>query len=351
MKPFIMKKFNIHSVQKNENLKSIAALYGMETDALKLFHNNHCPVKDMILIDLTRQKEIFIPRTAVADKNELVKFGRGNRLVFKPENSFCKYGVVITLETGNHPNELKYETSVRWLKYENRLHFFEISRTSDLYLNQEEVNEIADMLAYKTSKVLYPLQVSVDEYGEFNAVENAASFKERWDKVREEVYKEFDGEVVDEYCRKIEEIIYEEDVINLYLKNDYFLRTIFFGIYQSFGESCQLEIEKSFPIINNPIEPKYKIHLETDPVKDEYDLVNIAGEGKLNDERSVSDLINEYPFSMIITDDPVINEEGYFRIQYYLNGETLLPESLYLECSIILLEEKKISVVVTAITE
>ncbi len=351
MKPFIMKKFNIHSVQKNENLKSIAALYGIEADALKLFHNNLCEVKDMILIDVTRQAELFIPRTAVADKNKLVKFGRGNRLIFQPENSFCKYGVVISFETGNHKNELKYETSVRWLKYENKLHFFEIDRISNLYLNQEEVNEIADTLAYKTSKVLYPLQVSVDESGMFNQVENTESFKGRWNHVREEVYKEFEGEIVDEYCRKIEEIIYEEDAINLYLKNDYFLRTIFFGIYQSFGNTFQIEIEKSFPIISNPVEPIYKAHIETDPVKDEYDLVHIAGEGKLNDERSVYDLINGYPFSMVITDNPVMNEDGNFRIEYYLNGETLFPESLYLECSIMVEEEKKISVVVAAITE
>lgn len=346
-----MKKFNIHSVQKNENLKSIAALYGIEKDALKLFHNNHCQVKEMILIDLTRQTELFIPRTAVADKNKLVKFGRGNSLVFQPEQSFCKYGVVITFENGNHKNELKYNTSVRWLKYENKRHFFEINRTSNLYLNQEEVNEIADMLAYKTSKVLYPLQVSTDECGKFREVENISSFKERWDYVKEEVYKEFEGEIVDEYCRKIEEIIYEEDALNLYLKNDYFLRTLFFGIYQSFGQNYQLESEESFPVISNPIEPTYKIHIEVDPVKDEYDLVNIVGEGKLNEERTISDFISGYPFSMIIADDPIMNEDGNMRIQYYLNGETLLPESLYLECSIMLQEEKKISVGITTITE
>ncbi|WP_160136558.1 hypothetical protein [Chryseobacterium sp. c4a] len=346
-----MKKFNIHSVQKNEKLKSIAALYDMDADALKLFHNNHCEVKDMILIDLTRQEELFIPRTAVADKNKLVRFGRGNRLIFQPEHSFCKYGVTINFETGEHKNELKYNASVRWLKYENKQHFFEINRTSNLYLNQEEVNEIADMLAYKTSKVLYPLQVSVDERGKFNQVENVSCFKERWESVKEEVYQEFEGEIVDEYCLRIEKIIEEGDAVDLYLKNDYFLRTLFLGIYQSFGENYQLELEENFPVVSNPIEPNYKIHIETDPIKDEYDLINIAGKGRLYDERSISDFINEYPFSMIITDDPTMNEEGNFRIQYYLNGETLLPESLYLECSMMLEEEKKISVVVSTIAE
>ena len=346
-----MQKFNTHIIQKNETLKSIAILYGLDADTLKLFHNNHCQVKDMILIELTGQKELYIPRIAVADQNKKVQFGRGNSIVFRPERSFSKYGVIVNLETGNNKNELKYETSVRWLKNENNLHFFEIDRTSNLYLNEEEINEIADTLAYKTSKVLYPLQISVDEHGKFRQVENLSIFKERWTTVKEEVYKEFEGDVVDKYCEKIENIIYEPEAISFYLKNDYFIRTLFFGIYQSFGQRFKIEGEESFPVVDNPIEPKYKIHVEVDPVKDEYDLVNISGEGKLNDERKVYDFINESPFSMTIQDHPVMNDNGNFRIQYYLNGETLLPETLYLECSIMLEEEKKISVVITAISE
>ncbi|RXM39559.1 hypothetical protein BOQ62_10295 [Chryseobacterium sp. CH21] len=113
-----MQKYNIHTVQKEETLKSIAALYGLDKDALKHFHNNHCAVKDMILINLNGQKELFVPRTAVADKNSLVKFGKGNRLTLQPENALRKYSVVITIEKGEVRNELKYETSVRWLKTE-----------------------------------------------------------------------------------------------------------------------------------------------------------------------------------------------------------------------------------------
>ncbi|MBB6370817.1 hypothetical protein [Chryseobacterium shigense] len=346
-----MQKYNIHTVQKGESLKSISSLYNLDAGALKLFHNNHCNVKDMILIELTGQKELFLPRTAVTDKNRLVKFGRANSLVFQPGNLFMKYGVIVTIENNDRKNELKYETSVRWLKTENRLHFFEIDRISNLYLNEEEVNEIADLLAYKTSKVLYPLQISVDEKGKFNDVENLSVFKERWSSVKEEVYKEFDGETVDEYCLKIERIIEEPDAMNLYLKNDYFIRTLFFGMYQSFGQDFRTGTEVSFPIVNNPVEPKYEIKLEIDPLKDEYNLVHIEGEGTLNDERSVYDFMNKAPFSMIIEDHPVMNHEGNFRISYYLNGETLLSESLYLECDIQLEKKKKISVMIAGLAD
>lgn len=346
-----MQKFNKHIIQKNETLKSVSALYGLSADALKFFHNNHCDVQDMILIEITRQIELFIPRAAVTDKSRLVNFNRGNSIAFQPENSFLKYGVVINIENGNRKNELKYETSVRWLKTENKLHFFEIDRISNLYLNEEEVNEIADLLAYKTSKVLYPLQVSVDKQGKFNDIENVSVFKERWTAVKEEVYKEFDGETVDRYCEKIEKVIFEPDAISLYLKNDYFIRTLFFGIYQSFGQNFNIKGNESFPIVNNPIEPKYQIELEIDPLKDEYDLINIEGNGRLNDERNVYDFINGVPFSLIIEDNPIMNHEGSFRLAYYLNGETLLSESLYLECDIDLMEKKKISVSIATLAD
>ena len=55
----------------------------------------------MILINLNGQKELFLPRTAVADKNILVKFGRGNSLTLQPETSVRRYSVVITIEKEN----------------------------------------------------------------------------------------------------------------------------------------------------------------------------------------------------------------------------------------------------------
>lgn len=346
-----MQKYNIHTVQKDETLKSIASLYGLDKDVLKLFHNNHCDVKDMILINLNGQKELFVPRTAVADKTLLVKFGRGNSLILQPENSVRKYSVVITIEKGDVQSELKYEISVRWLKTEKGHHFFEIDRTSNLYLNEEEVNEIADLLAYRTSKVLYPLQISTDEHGKFEAVENADVFSKRWPAVKEELYKEFEGETVDEYCGKIEKVISQPEAISLYLKNDYLIRALFFGIYQSFGKEYRTEMTATFPVVDNPIEPRYQLILETDPLKGETGSIKVEGSGTLYEERNVDDFIRRSPFSLIIEDDSVMNEEGTFRIISYLKEETSLPESLYLECSIMLQEEKKISVSVSGIDE
>ncbi|MCX8533900.1 LysM peptidoglycan-binding domain-containing protein [Chryseobacterium luquanense] len=346
-----MQKFNKHIIQSGETLKSIANLYGISESSLKLFHNNHCKIEDQVLIQLNKQKELFLPRTAVSDKNKLVKFGHGNRLLFQPENSSLKYSTMITIEKNGQKNELRYDSSVRWIKSENGFHFFEIDRISDLFINEEQVNEIADLLAYKTSKVLFPMQISVDQQGKFNNVESTDLFKERWKNIKDEIYKEFEGDIVDEYCQKIEKVLEQPNSLFIFIKNDYFIRTLFFGIYKKFNQDYQTEMTETFPVVNNAIEPSYKIEVEIDPLKDEDDLINIAGTGKLYDERSRYDFSNGAPFSLIIEDNPVMNDDGNFRLKYYLNGETQLSESLYLECDINLESRKKVSVVVTILTD
>ncbi|RXM39561.1 hypothetical protein BOQ62_10305 [Chryseobacterium sp. CH21] len=126
---------------------------------------------------------------------------------------------------------------------------------------------------------------------------------------------------------------------------------MFFGIYQSFGKEYKTEITATFPVVDNAIEPRYKLTLEIDPLKEETGLITIEGSGTLYEERDTDDFIRKSPFSLIIEDNPVMNEEGNFRIISYLKRETSLPESLYLECSIMLQEEKKISVSVSGIDE
>jgi len=46
-----------------------------------------------------------------------------------------------------------------------------------------------------------------------------------------------------------------------------------------------------------------------------------------------------------------MNDNGEFRVRYYLDEKTIFPESMYLESSILLRQEKKISVSIAALPE
>lgn len=345
-----MQTFNKHIIQEGEKLADIEELYNIPKHDIVIFHNKHTRFENHIFLDISHQKELALPRNAVLNKNKLVQFSSGNTLGFRPKNSFYKYGIVINIENGEKHNELKYEASVRWIKTESNLQYFEVDRISKIYLNQEEVNEIADLLAYKSSKVLFPLQISVDKTGKYFAVENFEVFQKRWNGVKEEIYKEFEGELVDNYLHKMEEIVVNQpELITMLLEKDYFLRTLFFGVNVDYGKTYECKIENTFPVVGNVMEPNFSLTLEIDPVLDDYGLINIEGSGTLNDERSKEDIINGSPFSFIIEEKPVMNEEGKIRLQYYLNSKTGMPESVYLESSIMLAEQRKISVSVSKI--
>ena len=342
---------NKHIIKLGEKLADIERIYGLSKNDIVLFHNNNTEQNNHILFDITNQKELIIPRKAVEDKTKLVKFSGENAFVFLPQNSNYQYGVSVRIENGDRQNELKYEVSVKWLKFENKLHYFEVDRTSKIFINEEEVNEIADLLAYKTSKVLYPLQISIDENGKFYAVENTEVFKDRLNGVKDDVYNEFEGEIVDEYLLKIEEVINNPEILTLLLRNDFFLRTLFFGVYRKFGKNYETIFQDGFPIVENAVEPNYEIKLEIDPVLDDYDLVYIEGNGLLRDERTRSDFLSQSPFSFIIEDNAKYNDEGRIRLSYYMNSKTGLSEAIYLECSLQLEHEKKISVSIVNLKE
>ncbi len=336
-----MQTYNLHTIQSKETVTSIAKLYDMKKEDLIFFHNNHCLAKDTILIEITTQKELYIPRTAVVEKQKLVNF-KNYSLIFNPTDFQQNYGVRIEIEKENTVQELKYETSVKWIKTEDDLHYFEIDRLTTIFLNEEEVNNIADLLAYKTSKVLYPLYVSVDKTGRLEQVENIPIYHSRWEKIKEDVYKEFEGEVVDNYLNQIENILSTEtELLSYLIKNDFFIRTLFFGIYQNFGSKYHIKGNSTFPIIKNSNEPNYSISLEIDPIIDEYDMIWIDGNGKLKEERTIDDFINQSPIS---ENDDVINDNGSIRLRYYLNNQTKWIESAFLECSILTNNLKKVSI-------
>ena len=67
------------------------------------------------------------------------------------------------------------------------------------------------------------------------------------------------------------------------------------------------------------------------------------------EERSIADFISRLPFSSAGGQQDTMNTEGSFRMQYYLNGQNAFPESMYLKCSILLRERKKVSVVIAKI--
>lgn len=356
-----MSQHQKYKIQKGDTLQSIAKKYTITAEELRHYHNTYCELPDRLGHEISYQKELLVPKPKPEGiledipkeaERKKVSFAPNNNLVYSPVNARYKYGVLITIENGEEKNELKYETSVRWIQQLEGRHLFEIDRTSKVYINEEEANDMADILAYKTSKVLYPMQILVDGEGQWTEAVEYNRYPERWKTIKQEILKEFEGEIVEEYLLKIEKILETPELITQYISSDLFIRTLFLGYCIHYGKDFTTEKQITFPIVDNGIEPRYKIQAKVDPHLDEYNIIHIKMEGVLDDERPPADFINGNPFAFEKKEEKKETVSfGDIYVQAFLNPNARMPEAIHLECSIDGEETKKVTIVITNLSQ
>lgn len=69
---------------------------------------------------------------------------------------------------------------------------------------------------------MYPLEIVVDEFGEWVAVYNHNEIESRWEKIKNEILDYYEGEVVETYIEHIEYALESADTLFELLASDYF---------------------------------------------------------------------------------------------------------------------------------
>ncbi|WP_375605624.1 LysM peptidoglycan-binding domain-containing protein [Flavobacterium davisii] len=348
-----------YSVKKGDTLESVAKELGIRVETLKWHHNNYCTYENLLNHDITHQKELIIPNDTEKEQTSInsntlqkqknVNFSSNNGLFYNPINTFCKYGIIITIKEEEEENEIKYETTVKWVQKFENCHIFEINPVGKPFVNQEEINNIADTLAYETAKVLYPMHLMVDEKGNWEQVAKCTVYPKRWKIIKNNILQNFEGNMVAEYFQEIENILENPERINTYMLDDYFLRTLFLGYCFEYGKEFQTEKKITFPILNNYTEPSYKVQATINPYLNESNFIHITYEGILHDPRTKNEFINEQHYSFIQNEEEE-KASGHFFLKAFLDPNTAVPDSIYLECSISLNKTKKITVLISDIS-
>ena len=349
MKP----KYKKYTLKKEDTLASISQLLEKSTHEVKSFHNIFCDGDEYIGVDFPKNlRELYI--YPEYNEKELtlipkVTFERPFELALKPLQNKVNYGVMYTITTGEEINTIKFEASVLFKGQTNSKDFiFEIDRISKTFINDEETTSIADELAEKTSKVLYPLEIIVSKEGKSIAINNYKEIQKRWEKIKEKILDEYEGEWVEKYLQGNEQTLQEEGNLIQALKKDWFLSSYFNGIYTYYTPKFTFENNITFPLLTNCEAVNYKVEQKINEYLDEFNLIKIEQKGTVAEERSKSDLQNEsniaYYGALYPNED---SAAGNFRSLYFLNGKTNAIESLYLECSLQLEIEKNIKVVIS----
>ncbi|WP_136669254.1 LysM peptidoglycan-binding domain-containing protein [Flavobacterium sp. H122] len=343
-----------YKIQKGDTLKSVAVKFNINEYDLKSFHNTYCNIEDLIGIDFPKHlTELIVPSSElIKEEDQLnspkpVRLGVKEKLDFFPASVNKNYGVLIVLENGNDSQTIKYEINLRYIRHEEKNKIFELNRISKVFINDEEADSIADVLAVKVAQVLYPLQILIDEYGSFSGIANYEQISERWGNVKEKIYDEYEGEWVEKYIELNEEVLNEKESIEFSLLGDYFIRTYFNRIYCEYPENKSKTSDIQFPVLNDVSDINYTVKTEIEEFYDESNFIVLNQNGVINDERSKEDLESKFDFPFYANPDSTyVLAEGTYRGKYFLNPNDRSIEAAYAEASVELeiAERVKISI-------
>ncbi|RNL69204.1 hypothetical protein ED312_22675 [Sinomicrobium pectinilyticum] len=350
-------KYRTYKINEGDTLISVARALGITPQEAKRFHNVFSSEDDLIDVDLpSHLRTLYVyPHIyeKVGDNPAFVKFNYGYTLRFKPAEKPLNYGVMYTISSGEkEENTLKYRVRVTFVKQDEKGYVFEINRLSKTYVNDEEASEIADELAEKVSGAVYPLEVVIDEDGNWMDIANHPDIRKRWKQVKKRIFEEYDGAWVEQYVAESEASLVDKELLKKSLSGDWFLAAYFGQIYVDYTPGFVFENRVSFPVVPFIRPVKYTVKQEVKMLLDEYGLVQISQEGSVSDNRSKADLENRQNFPHDALLDPDSEKaEGTYKAKYFLNAGNNLIESLFLECSLQLEKRKEIKVVVSLLED
>jgi hypothetical protein len=220
----------------------------------------------------------------------------------------------------------------------------QVNRTN-LYINYEEPNLLADELAALTSAVLYPMEIYLDSSGEYTKIHNFSEIRKRWEAAKPGITKIYKGEYADQYIANFEFFLSDPDLLDKHIKKDWFLKAYFAGLYRTYPpEGTSEAIQASFPVLPfvHPVE--YTLQYSISALEEGNEkLFQINREGKVTDQRTVGDFINESDFPLsLLEEEPGEKAEGHYRALYFLEPAYHTIQSLYLECTLELEKTKKV---------
>jgi hypothetical protein len=344
-------------LKKGDTFESVAEELGIEWRLLRSFHNANCFADaDVINKGFPSHLKFLLLKPIKLKANgepedippEKVIFSSQDfEIPFRPAHTDSKYGVIYFIENGKEVQTIKQEINVKWLSTnENGYSFLEINRISKLYINDIEADCIGEELAEKASSFLYPLQIVVDQEGQWLDIYDFENIKNRWESKKREILEEYEGGTTKKYVAIVDEILENRSSLSKSISSDLFIRSFFNEIHVPYTEKLTFERDVYFPVISKSEELKYRVQQKVSPYLNDFNLVTIEQEGTLEDPRTKANFEEKSNFNCDISN---LNQEkatGKYKARYFLNPNNYKLETLFFECSINLDVPKKITVMI-----
>lgn len=337
-------KFKTYKIAKGDTLQGVAKKLDIDVQELRRYHNMHCKISDLIEADFKRYSKFLIlaPEESQIESNVVivkkVGFGKDNKLPFLPRGISKDYSVQYTSEVGDRIDKMEMAVRVKWIATDkNNYNLFEIRRSLNLFIDDNEPDRIYDELGAKIVEVLYPLKIVVDDIGKWIDIYNYDEIVSRWESKKSEIFEYYreDARVSQELIKLAQYSLTSSDKLFETLSSDYFLKSFFNGIHTTYSDDYLLNEKISLPI-EKSVKSIFEIEQKVAPNLNDQSLIEVEQNG---DYMNLADTID---FSGKLWD-------GKYNAKYCLNSNSYFIEKINLECFVEYDETIKISLNIEAL--
>jgi hypothetical protein len=253
------------------------------------------------------------------------------------------YAVMCTMFKNDAFNTLKYEMSIKYLEGEINNHFLcEVDKTSKTFINDEEVNELADELAEKTTSCIYPLKLIVNKMGIWEDVYNSEEIKSRWAKNKQNLLQVYQGKFVKQYFDQFEKKLAHKEALKLALQKDFFLSSFFVGLYTTTADKKQNFRKVHFPLLHTQESLAYDVLQEHFKKDVSANTIKIERQGNIIDQ-------NEVNSTSSLSNQQILSKGGFYKSTHFLNADDHHISAAIVESGVKYDDAIKVQVLIAAI--
>ncbi|SEW55898.1 hypothetical protein [Chitinophaga arvensicola] len=212
---------------------------------------------------------------------------------FNPVHLHRTYGVTYIVESLGAEQTISYEITLKGVKKIPGTGFlFDIDK-APVYINQQLPEKMIDKLVARCGKVLYPLQVTVNDNGQFIGVANAAQIAAAWEAEKPALLEYFTGSVTEEIVAYMDLAVSSPRHIYQSLCRDWFMALYFADLYQPGSDIMERQLTTALPVM--PYTAPVLFNIIQQPVQHQTDsgCLVLQQKGTCSDPRSVEDLSDE----------------------------------------------------------
>ncbi|MGF6850959.1 hypothetical protein QFZ51_006194 [Chitinophaga sp. W3I9] len=168
---------------------------------------------------------------------------------FNPVHLSRTYGVTYIIQSAGREQAISYEITVSCSKrLPGNMFLFEINK-GQVYINDQAPEKMIDKLAEQCGKVLYPLQIKVNEAGQFTGIANQLQIAAAWAAAKPGIQQYYTGDITDEIIAYMDLAVSSEAHIYRSLCRDWFMALYFADLYQPGSDIMKRQLTAALPVM------------------------------------------------------------------------------------------------------